>query len=176
MLLETRAATGFFEAWNGLRHENNIPHYRTLFNKLEPHLISNFLIIEQINAHDYVLRFVGTGLTDQWGEETTGTDPLVTLPAALADAFRTNISKALAQPCGMRALNVSVNKNGLEFRTERVVLPVGVDDGRPARILSFDSAAADLSVNLSAEAPITTALEHAWLDIGLGVPEGEPVI
>ena len=70
-MFKTAGAKAFFPAWEALRQNKSIPHYRTIFERLASDLIPQLLILEE-NADNYIVRFMGTQFAEMLGADFTG--------------------------------------------------------------------------------------------------------
>src|SRR5690606_26447690 len=136
-MFHTPGAKAFFDAWQGLRQGNQIPHYRTVFDRMAPEFISRLMICDVVLPDTFLVRFMGTTVLELWKEEVTGKDMMAMLPAANAGTARKNMAVLLTHPCGMRNLGVFAVSGGTDVKLENVFLPLGNDPGRPQRLLIF---------------------------------------
>jgi len=162
----------FFEAWQGLRAGEAIPHYRALFEALAPELIPGMMLFEQASEERYIVRFMGTMLVDMWGEDLTGRDRFASMPAKVAKSAQNNLHSILSFPCG----GASVQPYGVKMQveTEFVLLPAANDPGKPQRVVAFAQDLRGASPPTGLQEPPGILHEARWLDLGFGVPRRPP--
>jgi hypothetical protein len=161
----------FFEAWQSLRANDGIPHYRLLFDALAPEFIPAMMVLEESEDNRYIVRFMGTTLVDLRGEDLTGKDRLSDLSRKTAAAAALNLRDMLATPCGATALQ-AYGPNA-RYQVESLLLPALNDPGRPRRVVGFGQVIQPAEPGGLAEAQPLLADER-WVDIGFGVPGRRP--
>jgi hypothetical protein len=162
----------FFAAWQGLRVEESIPHYRALFDALAPDLIPGMMLLEEAADARYIVRFMGTTLVDLWGADLTGQDRFAALPPKAAATAVQHIGEILGHPCGATAVQPYGARAQAE--AEVLLLPVGNDDGKPRRLVGFARTLRDAQPAAGLGEPPSTLYEERWLDLGFGTPKRRP--
>jgi len=171
-MFRTGGAAAFYAAWQELRKQGEIPHFRTVFSDLTPELISRLMIFEETSPDGYLVRFMGTTFLDLWREELTGKDLLALLPPPQSATARKNMAAVLNHSCGVRVIGKYATPAGSDVEMECILLPVGNDEGRPRRILGFTQELDGFRFTASGEAHGTR--NRAWIDLGRGVPAHPP--
>jgi hypothetical protein len=163
----------FFGAWQALRTDGGIPHYRAVFDAMPPDLIPGMILYEQAPDSRYIVRFMGTALVDLWGEDLTGKDRLAALPAKAAAAAMRNLREIMGTPCGLNAVHAYGATAGAIHEVEVILLPVGNDPDKPRRVVGFGQAVQPVPPGGLGE--IQAALHtQSWVDIGFGAPRRKP--
>jgi len=165
-MFKTVGANAFFEAWQGLRENQSIPHYRTIFERLGSELIPQLMILEE-GGEDYVVRFMGTYVVETLGVDLTGKGFLAALPPKYAATMRARLTEVVKMPCGLWTRTYFVAPRHSDLEIEKIFLPTANDSDKPRRILSYASlvqSGALLTGNQKA-----VLVEQQWIDIGAGI-------
>jgi hypothetical protein len=171
-MFHTAGAKAFFAAWNALRTDKSIPHYRTVFQGLSSDLIPNLMILEEGANDSYIVRFMGTRFVELWGEDITGQDRTALMKPKVAAGGRSNMRSVLEQPCGLRNLGIYAMPSRSDLEIESVLLPAANDPGKPRRVLTFGQ---DVQLGLVVSKDQNQEIaEREWVDIGFGVPARRP--
>ncbi len=166
-MFRTSGATAFFSAWETLRENKSIPHYRTIFERLSSELIPQLLILEEV-SDTYVVRFMGTHFAEMLGEDLTSKDYLVGLRPKQAAVLRELLAEVVAVPCGLWTRTYLTAPRHSDLEIEKVMLPTTNDPDKPRRILTYGhlvQSGTFLTGNQK-----SMLLEHRWIDIGAGLP------
>ena len=182
-MFKTDEVARFFAAWQALRTEKAIPHYRAIFQDLPKEMIPQLMILEQAPLQNegageadpgyspgYTVRFMGTRLAGIMNYDFTG-EEVRTLFPKLAQPARRNLAALLTQPCGLSTLGVFANMARTDLRIETAVLPAANDPGRPARVIFF---AQGLPAPFPLDDERPDRATRRWIDIGHGTPAKGP--
>ena len=150
-----------------------MPHTTDFLHNPDPGLIS-FVHIMELVEDGQLVRFMGTGLVDLWGEDRTNQILGAASPEELKKDFDYRVNRVVSHPCGLVEISEFSSPSGRPFDMETVVLPLDVDEGRPARYCSFSKIIEPLQREDSLEARYKQTHHQTWLDIGQGVPTTGP--
>ena len=174
-MFKTEEAKRFFAAWQALRKEAALPHYRQVFQDLPHEFLPQGLILEQVydakNLDLYMVRFMGTRVAEYWNLDVTGNDIFALMAPKVATAGRRNMASVLSHPCGLITVGLFSIASRDELAIETVTVPAANEPGRPARILGFVQ---DLRAPFPLADDRPDVAERQWLDIGMGVPAKKP--
>lgn len=169
----TETCRAFYQYWSQLEGGGRIPHSRTFLDRADPKLISNVFIIE-IAEQGQVIRFMGTALVEMWGNDSTNKVFGADYSEQAMDSLQSNTKAVAEHPCGLVEVSEFVTRSGLSFQMETVLLPLGVDEGRPPRICSFSQLLTPLTDSREEVARYREKQQARWIDIGRGLPNSEP--
>jgi hypothetical protein len=177
-MFQSVGAAAFFAAWQGLNQTGpntplKLPHYRDAFQHMPSELLPHIAIVEETANDVWVIRFLGTWRVEMWGDDLTGTDPLVVMPPPVAAASRRNMQVMLTHPCGMSYLAHYITPSGREVSIESITMPIGNDPGLPRRMINYVEELATIGYGDPLGA-VSTMEKRTWLDIGAGVPKKAP--
>jgi hypothetical protein len=171
-MFHTAGAKAFFAAWQALRTDKSIPHFRTVFQGLPTELIPQLMILEEASDDRYIVRFMGTQFVELWGQDITGLDRLSLMKPKVAAAGRSNMRTVLEHPCGLRNLGIYAMPSRSDLEIESVLLPAANDPAKPRRVLTFGQSA-QLGLVVAKDQHQEIA-EREWVDLGFGVPAKRP--
>ncbi len=163
----------FFDQWKVLAGVQVMPHTTDFLLNPDPTLIS-FVHIMEMTDQGLLVRFMGTGLVDLWGEDRTNQILGAALPEELKKNFDHRCVIVVSHPYGLIELSEFSSPTGRPFQMETVALPLAVDVDRPLRFCSFSKVVEPLQQKDSFEARYKKTHHKTWIDIGNGVPNTGP--
>lgn len=163
----------FFAQWKQLARDTLMPHTSAFLNDPVPELIPFVQILDLIQEGQRI-RFMGTGLVDLCGRDSTNEIFGETLPPEMKSALDRRSHTLVEHPCGLMVLADFSSPTGRPFSMETVLLPLAVDTGRPPRICAYSKVIDEIDQDDGATARFEQAQTHSWLDIGCGVPDWTP--
>ena len=86
-----------------------------------------------------------------------------------------NGATVATHPCGMRQLGEIRSSAGRAVHFEAVLLPLGVEPGRPPRLIAY-SFLLDALGRQEHNASFFQNADRIWLDIGAGTPGTQPLV
>ena len=161
-------ANAFFSAWEALRENKSIPHYRTIFERFSSELIPQLLILEE-TADDYVIRFMGTHFAEMLGEDLTGKSYFTGLLPKQATAMRQLLASIVELSCGLWMRTYLAAPRHRDIEIEKIMIPTANDADKPRRILSYGHAVQSGAFLTGGQKSLL--VERRWIDIGSGTPE-----
>ena len=167
-MFKTSGAKAFCSAWEALREDQSIPHYRTIFERLSSELIPQLLILEEV-AGDYLVRFMGTHFAEMLGDDLTNKSYLAGLTPKQAAALRELLATVVNAPCGLWTLTYLAAPRHSDLEIEKVMFPTANDADKPRRIVTYGHLVQ--SGAFLTDGQKSLLLEHRWIDIGSGTPE-----
>lgn len=172
--IKSKECQGFFEHWKSLRADGAFKTSQQDFlNSLHPKFVPRLYITELIGS-EMIIRFMGTALVESWGRDKTGEVLGKDQPANFRVAMFTNSRLAISSPCGLHGTVVLEANHGSPLEIEAVSLPLGVEDGKPGRLVAYCHVQKRPNQGeangLYSSFPGTT-----WVDIGAGVPGMAPL-
>jgi hypothetical protein len=165
----TENADSFWAAWDELRGDRPVPHYRDLFDGLASKLIPQLVILERA-SDGYVVRFVGTSVVELWGSDHTDDNISLILPEGFLKGLAPLLDLARAHPCGVSSLANVETGRGRSIQLDILILPIANDPGRPGRVAIFTG----MVPARDGDALLAKTVERAkreWIDIGSGTPK-----
>ncbi|MEQ8509200.1 MAG: PAS domain-containing protein [Rhodospirillaceae bacterium] len=172
--ISTDSCWKFYTLWHELRNGDAIPHTRSFLNNPEPKFIPSVLILEVTEA-GLLIRFMGTSVVERWGRDQTNTlFGSAGFPQSVVEAMLENCRALVDQPCGVVEVAAFSTRVGLPFRMETVMVPLGVDAGRPPRICSFSQMLDHVKEGDKQEPRFKGKRSMSWIDIGFGTPSPAP--
>ena len=165
----------FLDQWKALAGAEVMPHTSDFLHDPDPALIS-FAHIMEITDRGQLVRFMGTGLVDLWGEDRTNQIFGTALPKEVKGELDRRSKTLATHPCGLIEVSEFSSPTGRPFEMETVVLPLSVDSGKPLRYCSFSKVIEPLERDEGYEARYKSTHHQTWIDIGNGVPTVGPQI
>ncbi|GEM_PF-1206345 len=172
-VIATESCRAFYQSWNDLRENGEIPHTRAFLDQHAPRLMPNAFILE-LTEEGPVIRFMGTALVELWGGDYTNKVFGGDLSEQATISLRANSRHVVEQPCGMVEVSEFVARSGLSFQMEAVLLPLTVDLDRPPRFCSFSQLIDPLDGHQDGVAKYKNKQKANWIDVGFGVPDTAP--
>lgn len=172
-MITTQSCRAFYQHWNGLRENGEIPHTRTFLDHPAPAMMPRVFILE-LAEEGSVIRFMGTALVELWGGDYTNKIFGADSSEQATISLRTNSRYVVEQPCGLTEISEFTARSGLLFQMEAVLLPLAVDSDRPARFCSFSQLIDPPDDFEDGVAKYKTKKNATWIDVGFGVPDTEP--
>ena len=174
-MFRTAEVSRFYAAWQELRSENAVPHYRRVFEAIDHALIPQIAVLEETPAAArggvrHIVRFLGTRLVELWGRDITDQDWLGELPPRRADSWRRNAQAVLDHPCALYSFRFFRLRERSDVDMEVLNLPAANDPSRPRRLIKFIQEVRPVPYSLAEDGPA----ERRWLDLGFGVPGRGP--
>lgn len=163
--------------WCSLEASGPLPDFES-FDLLEiPDLIPNLMIVQIFEkpGRQMIVRFSGTIVRDRAGFDPTGHDFLEFYDVSQRDTAWRVIQTTLRHSCGFLVNSNTQYKDAPGFLMEGSAFPFSSRDGT-----SFYSAGVVDWIGVNLARPVETPVlileadSFSWLDIGFGVPGGEP--
>lgn len=163
-----------YEHWLSLRGSALMPTSEHCLDTLPPRFASCMYILD-VKEDELLLRFQGSELVERWGANRTGMD----IAAHRSEMFRKNVRQLMnaivEQPCGYHSHSRYSTSRGRLMDAHYIGLPLAVKAGRPTRMLAYTCEYSMLKQGEGAWDQFQI-LEHGWIDLGAGVPQGPPVV
>lgn len=163
----------FYAQWAGLITNGLMPHSRDFLTDPDPSLISSVYILE-VTPQGPLIRFMGTGLVEIRGQDLTGKIFGAGLPEEAFAGLKRNCISVAEHPCGFSEVAEFSTSIGRFMRMETVMLPLAVDEGRASRLCTFSQILETSGEDDLADMQFKSGKRVGWVDIGAGVPDGDP--
>ena len=170
---QSESCKAFLSHWDSLPKEGLMPLSRT-FLDCPPVALMPYAMLEEVLPQGLKVRFMGTAMVDRWQRDITGRYLGEGLPKDKFDVLCHNGTAVATHPCGMRQLGEIHSSTGRTVHFEAVLLPLGVEAGRPPRLIAY-SHMLDTLGRKEHNDTFFRAADRVWLDIGAGTPAGPPL-
>lgn len=167
-MFKTSGAKAFFSAWEALRENKSIPHYRAIFERFSSELIPQLLILEEA-ADDYVVRFMGTHFAEMLGQDLTGKSYFTGLSPKQATALHRLLATIVNSSCGLWTRTYLAAPRHSDLEIEKIMFPTANDAGKPRRILTYGHLLQSGAFLTGGQKSLL--VEQRWIDIGSGTPQ-----
>lgn len=175
-IFQSKECRGFFEHWRSLRTNGNIiPEQKDLLDNADPLYAPYIHISEVSDEGTMIVRLMGTGLVERWGKDKTGEAMGEGQPDDVREALYGNTRMVISTPCGLRSEIEMAANSGSEMIIEAITLPIGVDPGRPGRLVAYSALMRKLEYGEHSQRYKSLA-NVEWFDIGAGVPDEPPQV
>jgi hypothetical protein len=170
----TDSCRGFVRHWLALPRQNYIPHSRDFLDRAPASHMPSVIVLE-LDSQGIVCRFMGSEVVNSWRHDLTGQRVDERAFAWGSKSGKNGLQSMIARPCGLYRTATITLATGRPVEYEAVQLPLGVDPGRPLRIVAYGRPI-DLAVkqdrNYHARSG-DSGVVH-WFDVGAGVPQSPP--
>lgn len=175
-IFKSKDSQGFFEHWQSLRTGSNlIPAQKDFLDNPQPNYAPFIHISEVTDTGIMIVRLMGTGLVERWGKDKTGEAMGEGQPEHVREALYSNTRLVIATPCGVRSEIELAANSGSEMVVEAVTLPIGVEPGRPGRLVAYSALMRKLEYGEHSQRYKSLA-NVEWIDLGAGVPGDPPMV
>lgn len=175
-MFKSKDCQGFFEHWQSLRVDGTlIPSQRDFLDNPQPNYAPFIHISEVTGTGTMIVRLMGTGLVERWGKDKTGEAMGEGQPQHVRAALYGNSRQVITTPCGLRSEIEMAASSGSEMVIEAVTLPIGVEPGRPGRLVDYSALMRKLEYGEHSERYKSLA-NVEWIDLGAGVPDDPPMV
>lgn len=173
---QSKDCRGFFEHWQSLRADGSIlPSQKDFLDNADPRYAPFTHISEVDDAGVMIVRLMGTALVERWGKDKTGEAMAADQPEEVREALYGNTRKVISTPCGLRSEIELAGSSGSEMIIEAITLPIGVEPGRPGRLVAYSALMRKLEYGEHSQQYKSLA-NVEWIDIGAGVPGDPPQV
>lgn len=169
---QTLACVEFLDHWRRLPRQGLAPHGRAFLDHA-PFPLMPYVFIHELKPEGLLIRFMGTGLVQRWRHDLTGQVFGATLDRAARDSVVATAQRVAEHPCGLWQLGQFTTIAGRAMSFEALLLPLAVDPGKPARIVTFSQLIGEVRENEPVDRFASAGRRH-WLDVGAGVPDHPP--
>lgn len=169
---QTLACVEFLDHWRRLPRDGLVPHSRAFLDHA-PFVLMPYVFIHELKPDGLLIRFMGTGLVQRWRHDLTGQLFGATLDRAARDNITATVRQIANHPCGLWQLGQFSTTAGRAMSFEALLLPLAVDPGQSARVVTFSQLIGDVHENEPVHRFASAGRRH-WLDLGAGVPDGPP--
>lgn len=162
------SSTAYHLAWDALRNGAMLPHTSEFLARGPYRMMKDTFILESVPQRQLV-RFMGTSLVNSWCADLTDKCFLDAVQPAYRNDARGFFADVDRTPAGAALVVKALTIKRLTIDIGLLVLPLAVDDGKPAR-----QAAYALLPELSFDDLIHSIQWSArpqWIDLGRGTPE-----
>lgn len=175
-LFQSQDCLGFFKHWKSLCVGDAIlPSQRDFLDRAEPRYAPFIHISEANQRGEMIVRLMGTGIVERWGRDKTGEAMGAGQPKGIQEAMYSNTRNVISRPCGLRSEIELAASSGSEMIIEAITLPLGVDPGRPGRLVAYSAVMRKLEHGEHSE-HYKSLSNVNWIDIGAGVPDAPPQV
>lgn len=175
-VFKSKDCQGFFEHWQSLRTEGTlVPSQKDFLDNALPNYAPHIHISEISEAGTMIVRLMGTGLVERWGRDKTGEAMGEGQPESIRQALYENTRRVISTPCGLRSEIELAASSGSEMVIEAVTLPIGVEAGKPGRLVAYSALMRKLEYGEHSERYKSLA-NVEWIDLGAGVPDDPPTM
>jgi hypothetical protein len=164
----TQECGAFYRAWYALPRGHLLPHTRTFLDQAPAGLMPLAQVFEREDA-GFRIRLMGTRLVDFWQLDRTGGFLGDNLEPDQRRQLERIADAAVETPCGFWQLGDMQSTKGRALGFEAITLPLGVDPGKPARLVTC-IALLDPPGHNEYGACFIPIARREWIDIGRGTP------
>lgn len=175
-IFQSEDCQGFLEHWRSLRTGGGIiPSQKDFLDHADPHYAPHTHISEVSPDGSMIVKLMGTALVERWGKDKTGEAMGEGQPQDVMDALYSNTRLVISTPCGLRSELELATTSGSEMVIEAITLPIGVEPGKPGRLVAYSSLMRKLEYGEYSQRYKSLA-NVEWFDIGAGVPKDPPMV
>lgn len=170
----TDSCKGFVCHWLALPRRDYIPHSRDFLDRAPASHMPSVIILE-LESAGILCRFMGSEVVRSWRRDMTGQHLDERAFSWGSKSGRLALRSMIARPCGLYHAATITLGTGQPVEYESVQLPLGVDPGRPPRVVAYGRPI-DLAVKQDRDYHLRSGTSDAlrWFDIGAGVPRSPP--
>lgn len=165
---QSEGCKAFLMHWDSLPKVGLMPLSSTFLDR-PPIQLMPYAMLEEVLPEGLKVRFMGTAMAERWQHDITGRFLGEGLPKEKFDLLYKNGAAVAMHPCGMRQLGEIRSSTGRAVHFEAVLLPLGVEAGRPPRLIAY-SYLLDTLGRQEHNASFFQSADSVWLDIGAGIP------
>jgi hypothetical protein len=162
----------FYAHWRSLRRDSLMPTSEAFLDDSPAEFMPNLYIVE-LTSEGAMVRFHGTELATHWGRDFTGVEIHDIRPPDFKARSVSNMHNVVGHPCGILLKLYFSTSKGRKMQSDLIQLPLGVQPGRPPRLVCYALAEASRAWEETVARYLET-LQLKWLDIGAGVPAAAP--
>ena len=167
-VFQSEGCKAFLRHWDGLPKVGLIPLSSSFLDR-PPVALMPFVMLEGLKV-----RFMGTAMAERWQRDITGRFLGEGLPKDKFDVLHQNGATVATHPCGMRQMGEIRSSAGRTVHFEAVLLPLGVEAGRPPRLVAYSYLLDALGREEHHDTFFRSA-DREWLDLGAGLPSAMPL-
>lgn len=164
----TAAATEFVDHWDKLAGTALIPRSRDFLDN-PPHRLMSSICIGECTERGMLLRFAGSSVCTELGEDLTGTYWENRLSPQERARFLSDLNLVCNFPVGLHCQIEIETSDERALKCEVVYFPLAVDFGKPQRCVGLSKIFGELKPNERATW-LSWPHEATWIDVGAGAP------
>ena len=170
MLVSNQAIT-LLAHWKRLRGSTGLPSVRDFTDQFDAHLQPWLTAIDVVGDALHV-RLMGGKAVEMWGVDLTGTELVGAFGKDVMDAVFGPVRLLHKHECGYVELKTATTSSGLEFKVERLALPLENDAGEGRRVIAVNAPLETTGYDpeLAGTLSLSRIFDRQWLDLGSGVP------
>ena len=175
--MDSPRSRALLEAWCSWRDGDLLPARSAMRLPDIVSLLPHITIVEAQARDSFVLRLIGTAISDVLPANLTGTNFLDLCPPQLRELRAERLWRQVCQPCGALVHHTYETESGLAFQIESLSLPMRTSDDGPLQLITVASDADKTFQPSAVRMDEIGGLpdRFAYIDIGAGVP-ADPVL